>query len=406
MPDLSTSLLNDLAAITGPDAITADQPPRVSPATTEELSRILAFASGNNLAVSPTGGGTKLSWGNPVTPQLLIDTRKLTGIREHIWQDLTCTVAAGATWSQLQAALAQHGQRVALDTIAADQATVGGILSTNDSGLLRLRYGSLRDLVLGCTIVLSDGTVARSGGKVVKNVAGYDLPKLVIGSFGTLGIITEVSFRLHPTQPHAASFTARSLEVAPLNELMKSALAASLSIERMQLRNESTSFALDIELASLPEVLAEQEQNLRKLAQTLTLETAHAGVWQVREQLATAGETLLKITTLPARLSPLIAGFAQLSQFPDHSFRAVADPAGIVTVACTAPAETLLKIIEELRERLRSTSGHCVVLNRGTLPPGVDAWGGTPAAIDVMRAIKQEFDPTCTLNPRKFVGGL
>ena len=113
----------------------------------------------------------------------------MNALREHAWQDMTCTVEAGCTWAAMQAELARHGQMVALDPLWPERATVGGIVATNDSGALRLKYGGLRDLIIGMTVVLADGTIAKSGGKVVKNVAGYDLHKLMTGSFGTLGVI-------------------------------------------------------------------------------------------------------------------------------------------------------------------------------------------------------------------------
>ena len=152
----------------------------------------------------PWGGGTKQGWGYPVAPALVLEMHRLNVLREHTWQDMTCTVEAGCTWASLQSALAQHGQYVALDPLWPERATVGGIVATNDSGALRLRYGGLRDLIIGMTIVLADGTIAHTGGKVVKNVAGYDLHKLMIGAFGTLGVITSVNFRLHSMpQVHA-----------------------------------------------------------------------------------------------------------------------------------------------------------------------------------------------------------
>ena len=132
---------------------------------------------------------------------------RLAALREHTWQDLTCTVEAGCTWSSLQSGLAQHAQQVALDPLWPERATIGGAIATNDSGSLRLRYGSLRDLVIGMTIVLADGTIAKTGGKVVKNVAGYDLHKLMIGAFGTLGVVTEVTFRLHAIPKHTETLT-------------------------------------------------------------------------------------------------------------------------------------------------------------------------------------------------------
>ena len=121
---------------------------------------------------------------------------------------MTCTVEAGCTWAAMQSELAHHGQMVALDPLWPERATVGGIVAANDGGALRLKYGGLRDLIIGMTVVLADGTIAKTGGKVVKNVAGYDLHKLMTGSFGTLGVIAEVNFRLHPLEANTQTWTA------------------------------------------------------------------------------------------------------------------------------------------------------------------------------------------------------
>src|ERR1019366_6335237 len=198
-----------------------DGKPLLSPKTTEEISAIARYANQHNLAIEITGAGTKRSWGNPIQPNpgaadlILLDTTHLTGVVSHSWQDLTATVAAGTTWSAMQQVLAQHNQQVALDPLWPETATVGGIIATNDSGPMRLKYGSLRDLIIGMTIVLADGTIAKSGGKVVKNVACYDLHKLMTGAFGTLGIITEVTFRLHPIPATNSTWTIPSGTLDP-----------------------------------------------------------------------------------------------------------------------------------------------------------------------------------------------
>ena len=376
------------------------------PATTEEVSELLREATSKSQTVTPIGGRSKLDWGNPVEPDLRIDMLALSGVREHSWGDLTATVAAGTTWADMQAALARDNQRVALDPLFPARATVGGILATNDSGLLRLKYGSLRDLVLGMTIVLADGTIARTGGKVVKNVAGYDLPKLLTGSFGTLGIITEATFRLHPIPAHTATYTIRSADIAPLANLMSACLKASLSLEAMQLRNEPDAFALDLQLASLPEVLSEHEARLRALT-SLKVEPADSCILRAREEIfKNPHTTIVKITCLPTKLAALVAGAAQLDHLPGHSAQCVADPVGIVTLALTGSPASLAKIVADLRARLVSTGGGVVVLRRGELPSDTDTWGPPPPAIDIMHAIKREFDPAHLLNPGKFIGGI
>jgi len=161
---------------TAPDVVGGAQPKMiVEPGTEKELAEVLRLSNEAGVAVIPRGGGTKLGWGNPpARADLILSTARLDKIIEHAWADLTVTVEAGCSIQILQQTLAAHGQRLGLDPLWLERATVGGVLSANDSGTLRLRFGALRDLIIGVTIALPDGTLASSGGKVVKNVAGYD----------------------------------------------------------------------------------------------------------------------------------------------------------------------------------------------------------------------------------------
>src|SRR6266481_1239218 len=225
-------------AATAADAVAGGQPKLViEPATERELAGILRLSNEAGLAVIPRGGGTKLGWGNsPARADVVLSTARMTEIIEHAWADLTVTVEAGCTVQRLQETLGQHGQRLALDPLWPEKATVGGVLSTNDSGALRLRFGALRDLIIGVTIALPDGTLASSGGKVVKNVAGYDLPKLVTGALGTLGVITRAVFRLHPLPLNIRTFTFVARDWADANRLVLSVQDSKLAHTGLQVR--------------------------------------------------------------------------------------------------------------------------------------------------------------------------
>src|SRR5436190_8726846 len=251
-------------AATAADAVAGVQPKLViEPGTARELAEILRLSNEAGLAVIPRGNGTKLGWGNsPARADLILSTVRMTEIIEHAWADLTVTVEAGCTIQRLQETLGQHGQRLALDPLWPEKATVGGVLSTNDSGALRLRFGALRDLIIGVTIALPDGTLASSGGKVVKNVAGYDLPKLVTGSLGTLGVITRAVFRLHPLPRNARTLTIMATDANDMQRIILAILDARLAVTAVQARPGNE---IDILLEGTQNGIASQEATIREI---------------------------------------------------------------------------------------------------------------------------------------------
>lgn len=372
---------------------------RVAPATTAEVSAVLQAADADGVSVQPRGSGSKASWLDTLPASLVLETTRLNRVLEHTWQDMTCVVQAGCTWASLQTSLAQHGQLVALDPLWPARATVGGIVAVNDSGALRHRYGSLRDLIIGMTIVLPDGTIARSGGKVVKNVAGYDLHKLMTGAFGTLGIITEVNFRLHSIPRHTHTLSIASDDVHQLGGLMLTLLGSQLSIAAMQLRGESDGFHLDLELYAMPEVLAMQTAALAELARPLGLSSTHAGpeVWHVREPLFTHPDHFVcKATMLP---SAIAAHAATVRAIGGSS---VTQAVGVMIAAVpTGAAPDVL----HWRTTLEAQGGSLTILQK---PESVSIarHGVSPDSIAVMRQIKRQFDPHNTLNPGSFLGGI
>jgi glycolate oxidase FAD binding subunit len=275
----------------------------LEPVDKNETAAILRSSNESGQAVIPTGGGTKLDWGNPPRKaDVLLCMRRQNRVIEHAWADLTVTVEAGCTVAELQSTLAQHGQRLAIDPLWPERATIGGVLSTNDSGALRLGYGSLRDLIIGITLVLADGTIAKSGGKVVKNVAGYDLPKLATGGLGTLGVITRAVFRLHPLPRNTKTLTVATADAASMQRVILAILGAQLAPAAVQARNGN----VDILLEGTLDGIAAQESAIKEFGD---VREGSADVWKAREELW--GEsTIVKFTTLPSRVAAASAFFS------------------------------------------------------------------------------------------------
>jgi glycolate oxidase FAD binding subunit len=401
MPDSTTlpTLVNELTAICGVEHLRFQEGVcSISPANTDEVSAILRCANKGGFPVVPYGGGTKQSWSKPIQPSVVLHMHRLNTVREHIWQDMTCTVEAGCLWSSMQSSLGKHGQFVALDPLWPDRATIGGIAATNDSGSLRLRYGSLRDLIIGMTIVLADGTIARSGGKVVKNVAGYDLHKLMTGAFGTLGIITEITFRLHAIPKHERSLTITSPVVDPLGQLILKLLDSHLSIQSLQLRSNREGFHLDVKLATLPEVIHDQVLTLTNLARSIQLEvsSSNTDVWNARQaSFDQAGAFIIKATMLPSEISHFAAAVYALGG------TSVTQAVGIM-IACVPLVE--FSRLEHLREKLEAVNGSLTILHNPTEAAVVST--SRSDTLPLMRELKHRFDPNRILNPSRFLGGI
>jgi glycolate oxidase FAD binding subunit len=376
-----------------------DGKPILSPKKVEEISAIARYANQNSLAIEITGAGTKRSWGNPVIADLLLDTTHLTGVLSHSWQDLTATVAAGTPWSAMQQVLAQHNQQVALDPLWPETATIGGIIATNDSGPMRLKYGSLRDLIIGMTIVLADGTIARSGGKVVKNVAGYDLHKLMTGAFGTLGIITEVTFRLHPLPQFTQTFTVSAPQAAQLAGLMHSIHDSHLLAQAMQLRGDSSGFHLDIQLSAHPD--AHHGDLLAQMAKVsgLNLVESTNEVWHARESLfSNKKDFIAKIGMLPTDIAQTADDIVRLGG------SLVAQSLGLIYAAFPNIKKDY-SALGSLYAYTDTGSMTMLQIPSNPLEDSKPPWGSEKPD-PLMREIKRQFDPNRTLNPGRFLGGI
>ena len=379
-----------------------------SPANVEELRSVLRFCSEQDLVIVPTGGGTKLTWGNPVRSDVTLDLRRMDQVREHAWQDMTCSVDAGCAWAKLQVELSRHGQMVALDPLHPESATVGGIVATNDSGVLRLKYGGLRDLIIGMTVVLADGTVAKTGGKVVKNVAGYDLHKLMTGSFGTLGVITSVNFRLHPVESHRRTWTAHAKDPVELRDALASLLDSQLAPSSVQVRMAHEGCAMDVCISVPNECDAANEASLRKIFGSLSVSSGRDEAWQARQALfGNQGALILKLSCHPTEICKLLAEIQENATSEGIDVSAVAQATGLATVSLEGAAEKTMKLFDRLRNRVSEAGGAAVVLETPAALHGrLDRWGKEPNAIGLMRAVKARFDPKRILSPGRFVGGI
>jgi glycolate oxidase FAD binding subunit len=399
----------ELAATVGTEHVTGTgETLTVAPGDAEEIAEILRFANSNGIAVTPGGSGTKQSWGSQVEAGIQLDLGRMNKLREHAWQDMTCTVEAGCTWAAMQAELAHHGQMVALDPLWPERATVGGIVAANDGGSLRLKYGGLRDLIIGMSVVLADGTIAKTGGKVVKNVAGYDLHKLMTGSLGTLGVITEVNFRLHPLETNTQTWTAVAPEPLQFERALRGLLDSQLTPSSVQMRLTARECTMDVKVAAPAECMDEHAAKLSKIFGVMELKPSDETVWQARQQLHdTADAVVLKISTLPSDLCLLCSELQDWAAKKDMEIAVAAQANGVVTTALKSSPDAATALIEHLRERLRNVGGSVVALQvPGPLRNKLDVWGCESNALPLMKEIKRRFDPNRILNPGRFVGNI
>jgi glycolate oxidase FAD binding subunit len=399
------------------DAVAGVRPQTiVEPGDEQELAAVLKLANDEGLAVIPRGGGTKLGWGNPPKrADVVLSTARLNRVIEHAWADLTVTVEAGCTIQNLQDTLAQHGQRLALDPLWPQHATVGGVLATNDSGALRLRFGALRDLIIGVTLVLPDGTLAKSGGKVVKNVAGYDLPKLVTGAFGTLGVITRAVFRLHPVPKETSTISVATRKLREAQQVISTIQDSQLAHSALQLRcGTSIAPQVDVLFEATSAGLAAQVAQLKELLPATRITDCDAGVWRVRQDICDDAQRdgssmmVAKISVLPADIGKMLEALENLAQEckKEIRYQAVVQATGIGCFALQGDLDEVISILYSFNPVVWRSGGSHVIQHRPREVRAVNTWGVASDAVALMHAVKHQFDPRSTLNPGRFVGDI
>ncbi|MEU0489480.1 FAD-binding oxidoreductase [Nocardiopsis sp. NPDC006139] len=391
------------------DAVCGVVPARAArPRDVDGLAGLLAEAARNGWSVAVRGGGTALDWGGrPASADLLVDTGGLVRI-DHDAGDLVVEVGAGTPVAELSAVLAKAGQRLSVDPVRAG-GTVGGLLATGLAGPRRLLTGALRDLVIGMTVVRPDGVVARSGGRVVKNVAGYDLAKLHVGGYGTLGVIASAAFRLHPLPPAlrllelplpSLAHAERRLTVLRASHAVPAAVELDWPVEgrsRLRVVLEGTPEGVDSRAAGL----------LESLASGLP-----AGEVRVADRLPDdwgllpAEGTLIRLSVPPAEAAAAAARAAELGGAVDTDVRTTGSARAGALVTAVPPGASAAAVTV-LLEGLRSHSGWTATVVRAEEhlhAAGIDLWGEVPG-LAVMRAVKDAMDPDHRMAPGRFVTG-
>jgi FAD/FMN-containing dehydrogenase len=407
----------------------ADEEARVValPRHLEELSEMLRFAAEERLSVIPAGAGTWLEMGNrPTRAHLVISTAHLGRVLEYEPADLTATVEAGCTLSAFNAQAAAHRQFIPLDPFGSEDSTLGAVVATASYGPLRCAYGTPRDWVIGMRVAHADGKITKAGGKVVKNVAGYDLCKLYTGSFGTLGMIGELSFKLRALPPAEQTLIFYATEPGELCALAARIIDSDTHPAALELFSPSASevggsggperFALALRFLGEAETIRSQIEEAARLGaefknRVLSAEEA-ARFWPAYRAGETAPEwgIILRLGVLPADTAAMIAEIERL--LPKSSLRAHAAQGVIRVHAETAALDEFKrrerpKRIAELRGRAKARGGQLVILRApAEIRAQLDVWGEVGPTAPLMRALKEKFDPQAQLNPGRFVIGI
>jgi glycolate oxidase FAD binding subunit len=400
-----------------------------APGSVEEVSRLLGVASEERMAVIPVGSGSALSLGNiPSRADLVTSFTRLNEVVNYAPDDLTVKVQAGSTLASLRNTLTPHRQFLPLDPLEGGGRTVGGVVATSASGPLRFRYGTARDLLLGVRFVQADGTSTWGGANVVKSVTGYDIPKLMVGSLGTLGLLAEMTLRLHPLPEKEGTWLAIFARREEAASFILSVLDSTLQPSRLELLNSRALAALGrasgtvgvaVSFGSVAEAVRSQGESLSEFARHSGGEVRavvepdfwfrlgrmilpHSGGGEIRISIATLPSALLdaldRVETLGAERSLEVVAVGEAGNGLLHARVTGADPA----------EQWAPPLVSSLRDRLASEGGNCVVESapRAVLEH-LDAWGPVEEkSFAIMSRLKSEFDPHGILNPGRFVGRL
>lgn len=432
LSDLTSLLTKDKVEVKKKtDAYGNDGEIVVYPTTEMEISEIVTYAHNNDKKINIVGAGTKRGYGGiKESADILLSLKNYSGIIEHTAGDLTLTVKAGTQFKEIQDHLLTYDQMISLDPSWSDDATIGGIIAANESGPKRLRYGSVRDLVIGLRVVYPDGKVIRSGGKVVKNVAGYDMNKLFVGSMGTLGIITEITIKLRPIpkyeslillsfhnydQDHIRNFVSRLMDsmmeptaVELINPTLseeltgKSTYTLAIGFEDVK---KSVHYQEEYIKNKIPdgiELTILHEQSAKNFWRKITSHFQHAQAAQEEREI------ILKVGVKNLDVIHVIKESQLLEETNNLVIQSHGGLGhGLCLVSLKGASDDILPAIDSIREVVEKLGGYVIVKHSPlALRQEIDVWGKKPSYFFLFEGIKLTTDPKRTLNDKRFIGGL
>jgi glycolate oxidase FAD binding subunit len=374
------------------------------------LAELVTIANQSKSPLIVAGNSSKLDWGGVVRgARSIVSTQKLDRLIAHAVGDLTITVEAGMKFAKLQEILATAGQFLPLDPAYPNISTIGGIIATADTGSLRQRYGGVRDLLLGISLIRADGKIAKAGGRVVKNVAGYDMMKLFTGSYGTLGILTEVTLRVYPLPANSGTViltgavdglrnAAKILLASTLTPIVVDVLSTAFS-QQLEISNTPS---LVVKFATIPASITQQSEHLLAIGKGLGLK---GGIWQgtQEQQLWSGIQTgIWGDAPIGCKLGVRSTAAVDTIELLDRSTANTAK--GVIHLSSGIGAFALSDSshIKPLRNHCEAAGGFLSVLQAPVdLKDKIDVWGYRGNAVPLMREIKQQFDPAGILNPGK-----
>jgi glycolate oxidase FAD binding subunit len=399
------------------DEVLGMRPARVfAPASSEEAAALIGETAALGLDLAFLGGGTELGIGAaPEHLDAVVRSERLTKIVEHAPSDQIVVVEAGVTLAALQQSLAGFGQRLAIDPPLPELATIGGIVASNAFGPLRSRYGAIRDLIIGVSFVRADGALAKGGGKVVKNVAGFDLPKLMVGSLGTLGLITTATFRLHPLPEATSVLLLRNQSPAEVRTLVGELRTAQLEAAAVFALTGQNGLDVAVQFEGFDAGVQQQRDRFVTLV-------SHHGACDVldqrtaqeltarHEKLRSTGSVRIKLAALPSAferiaaevLPPLFDALERpgLAWYPTLGLGFVSGDATDAEHIAAALAAARAMVVEQMRGSLVLAAAPPAVRN------ACSVWGEPPRAFGLMQSLKARLDPERRLAPGRFVGGI